>query len=127
MVRSRGDGDRQDVYRGAAFRHACHSDTFSTLFGLFASRENRRRLHDTARVGRARRPTLSPTAAATRTPMFGTAIWRFATRLGTVGRPALRQEDREQDTPDTISTRPGVVLPDPHASSIRPKCSRASR
>jgi len=126
VVRSRGDGD-DETYTGELRFDTMHSDTFSTLFGLFASRETA----DATTIQRVVPQGIEATTFADRTgdtyAVFGTAIWRFAPDWELSAGLRYDMEDREQDISNAISVAPGVVIPSPtlelDSSELQPRFS----
>jgi iron complex outermembrane receptor protein len=125
-VRANGTGTDK-TYTGELRFDTTYSDTFSTLIGLFASREE-----SDARSGQ----TLVPAARTADTfsersgdtySIFATGLWRFAEDWELSAGVRLDEENREQDSFTTISSLPGVVLTDPHreieSSEVEPRVS----
>src|SRR6185503_18938294 len=126
IVRANGTGTDK-TYTGELRFDTTYSDTFSTLIGLFASREE-----SDARSGQ----TLVPAARTADTfsdrsgdtySIFATGLWRFAEEWELSAGVRLDEEKREQDSFTTISSLPGVVLTDPHreidSSEVEPRIS----
>ena len=126
IVRANGTGTDK-TYTGELRFDTTFSDTFSTLIGLFASREE-----SDARSGQ----TLVPAARTANTfsersgdtySIFATGLWRFAEEWELSAGVRLDEENREQDSFTTISSLPGVVLTDPHreidSSEVEPRVS----
>ncbi len=126
IVRANGTGT-DNTYTGELRFDTTYSDTFSTLIGLFASREE-----SDARSGQ----TLVPAARTADTfsdrsgdtySIFATGLWRFAEEWELSAGVRLDEEKREQDSFTTISSLPGVVLTDPHreidSSEVEPRVS----
>jgi iron complex outermembrane recepter protein len=128
IVRANGTGTDK-TYTGELRFDTQFSDTFSTLIGLYASRE------ESAAVAAQ---TLVPAANRTVTSfadrngdtysIFATGLWRFAEQWELSAGLRLDEENREQDSQLTSTALPpGTVLTDPHreidSSEIEPRVS----
>jgi iron complex outermembrane recepter protein len=126
IVRSSGEGE-DETYTGELRFDTQFSETFSTLIGLYASRE------ESTAITRQRLVPLNrvTTSTAERTgntySIFGTALWRFAPEWELSMGLRVDEEDRDQDSFLTVSTAPGVVLTDPSrsidSSEVEPRVS----
>jgi len=115
IVRTAADEDNDTTTAELRF-DTLHSDTFSTLFGLFAS-------HETVEVASAQ--TVVPAARTVTTfadrtgdtwALFGTAIWKFAPDWEFTAGLRYDDEDRDQDLALVSSAAPGTTVPLPSQS-----------
>jgi iron complex outermembrane receptor protein len=126
IVRSSGNGTDK-TYTGELRFDTTFSDTFSTLIGLYASREESDALTQQTLVPAARTANSFAERSGNTYSIFATGLWRFAEQWELSVGARIDEEDREQDSRTTISTLPGVVLTDPHreidSSEFEPRVS----
>ena len=119
--------ENDDTYTAELRFDTQHSDTFSTLFGVFGSREEAQASNASTLVPRS----LTATAYADRTgdtyAAFGTAIWRFAPQYELSFGLRVDHESRHQDISNAVSVAPGVLVPSPRAhigsTQVQPRVS----
>ncbi len=126
IVRASGNGTDK-TYTGELRFDTEFSETFSTLIGLFASREESDALSRQTLVPAARTANTFSERKGDTYSIFATGLWRFAEDWELSAGVRIDEEDREQDSLTTISTLPGVVLTDPHreidSSEVEPRVS----
>jgi iron complex outermembrane receptor protein len=126
IVRASGNGTDK-TYTGELRFDTTFSDTFSTLIGLYASREESDALSRQTLVPAARTADTFSERSGDTYSIFATGLWRFAEDWELSAGVRIDEEDREQDSRTTISTLPGVVLTDPHreidSSEVEPRVS----
>lgn len=126
LVRARGSEDSRTV-TGEVRLDTQWTDTFSTLVGLYSSRED----VDATTVQAALAAGVEAYSYARREgkthAVFGTAIWRFAEDWELSAGLRLDREDRRQDTSTAVSVLPGVITPQPRQSldstEVQPRVS----
>jgi iron complex outermembrane receptor protein len=115
VVRSAVDG-KDETTTGELRFDTEYSERFSTLIGLYASREET----DAATAQTVVANGLVATSFAESTgetwSIFGTAIWRLADDLELSAGLRYDEEDRERSSFQTLSVLPGVEIPDPPQS-----------
>ena len=126
IVRASGNGTDK-TYTGELRFDTQFSDTFSTLIGLYASREESDALSRQTLVPAARTADTFSERSGDTYSIFATGLWRFAEDWELSAGVRIDEEDREQDSRTTISTLPGVVLTIRIVRSIPRKSSRACR
>ncbi|MBB6095916.1 iron complex outermembrane receptor protein [Povalibacter uvarum] len=126
IVRSNGAGI-DETYTGELRFDTQFTDTFSTLIGLYANREE-----SDASVAQllvpANRVTTSIASTSGNTySIFATGLWRFSEDWELSLGVRVDEEDRDRDSSLTVSTAPGVVLTDPprsiDSSEVEPRVS----
>ncbi len=126
IVRASGNGTDETTTAELRF-DTTFSDTFSTLIGLYASREESDALSRQTLVPAARTANSFSERSGNTYSVFATGFWRLAEDWELSAGVRLDEEDREQDSRTTISTLPGVVLTDPHreidSSEVEPRVS----
>ncbi len=126
IVRASGNGTDK-TYTGELRFDTTFSETFSTLIGLYASREESDALSIQTLVPAARTANTFSERSGDTYSIFATGLWRFAEDWELSAGVRIDEEDREQDSRTTISTLPGVVLTDPHreidSSEVEPRVS----
>jgi iron complex outermembrane recepter protein len=126
IVRAGGNGT-DETYTGELRFDTAFSDTFSTLIGLYASREESDALSRQTLVPAARTANAFSERSGDTYSIFATGLWRFAEQWELSVGARIDEEDREQDSRTTISTLPGIVLTDPHreidSSEFEPRVS----
>jgi iron complex outermembrane recepter protein len=126
IVHAGGNGTDK-TYTGELRFDTAFSDTFSTLIGLYASREESDALSRQTLVPAARTANSISERSGDTYSIFATGLWRFAEQWELSVGARIDEEDREQDSFTTVSTLPGVVLTDPHreidSSQFEPRVS----
>jgi iron complex outermembrane receptor protein len=126
IVRASGNGTDK-TYTSELRFDTQFSETFSTLIGLYASREESDALSRQTLVPAARTANTFSERSGDTYSIFATGLWRFAEDWELSAGVRIDEEDREQDSRTTISTLPGVVLTDPHreidSSEVEPRVS----
>jgi iron complex outermembrane receptor protein len=126
IVRSSGTGD-DETYTGELRFDTQYSDTFSTLIGLYASREESTTVTRQLLVPLGRVTTSTAERSGDTYSIFGTALWRFSPDWELSMGLRVDEEEREQDSFTTVSAAPGVVLIDPRrtidSSEVEPRVS----
>lgn len=126
VVRSSGTGD-DETYTAELRFDTEFSDTFSTLIGLFASREESTAITRQLLVPAGRVTTSTAERTGDTYSIFGTALWRFAPDWELSMGLRVDEEKRDQDSFLTVSTVPGAVLVDPSrsldSSEVEPRVS----
>ncbi len=126
IVRANGTGTDK-TYTGELRFDTAFSDTFSTLIGLYASREESDAISAQTLVPAVRTANTFSERTGDTYSIFATGLWRFAEDWELSAGVRVDEEDREQDSRTTISTLPGVVLTDPHreidSSEVEPRVS----
>lgn len=126
VVRSRGSEDSRTV-TGEVRLDTQWTDSFSTLLGLYSSRED----VDATSVQRAVAAGVDAFSYARREgethAVFGTAIWRFADDWELSAGLRLDRESRHQDTASAASVLPGVITSEPRqtlrSTELQPRVS----
>ncbi len=126
IVRSNGAGV-DETYTGELRFDTQFTDTFSTLIGLYANREE----SDASvaqRLVPANRVTTSLASTTGNTySIFATGLWRFSEDWELSLGVRVDEEDRDRESSLTVSTAPGVVLTDPprsiDSSEVEPRVS----
>ena len=126
IVRANGTGT-DETYTGELRFDTKFSDTFSTLIGLYASREESDAISGQTLVPAARTVTSFAERNGDTYSIFATGLWRFAEEWELSAGVRVDEEDREQDSQLTSTALPGVVLTDPHreidSSEVEPRVS----
>jgi iron complex outermembrane receptor protein len=128
IVRADGTGTDK-TYTGELRFDTAFSDTFSTLIGLYASREESAVVSGQTLVPAANRTVTSFAERNGDTySIFATGLWRFAEEWELSAGLRLDEENREQDSHLTSTALPpGTVLTDPHreidSSEVEPRVS----
>ena len=126
IVRANGTGT-DETYTGELRFDTKFSDTFSTLIGLYASREESDAISGQTLVPAARTVTSFAERSGDTYSIFATGLWRFAEEWELSAGVRVDEEDREQDSQLTSTALPGVVLTDPHreidSSEVEPRVS----
>jgi iron complex outermembrane receptor protein len=126
IVRSSGSG-KDDTYTAEVRFDTEFSETFSTLIGLYASREESAAVTDQRLVPLNRVTTSTADRSGDTYSIFGTALWRFAPDWELSMGLRVDEEEREQESFTTVSSLPGVVLVDPKrtidSSEVEPRLS----
>jgi len=127
IVRANGTGT-DETYTGELRFDTEFSDTFSTLIGLYASREESDVISGQTLVPAARTVTTFAERNGDTYSIFATGLWRFAEQWELSAGLRLDEENREQDSQLTSTALPpGVVLTDPHreidSSEVEPRVS----
>jgi iron complex outermembrane receptor protein len=128
IVRANGSGTDQ-TYTGELRFDTEFSDTFSTLIGLYASREESDAISAQTLVPAANRTVTSFAERNGDTySIFATGLWKFAEQWELSAGLRLDEENREQDSRLTSTALPpGTVLTDPHreidSSEVEPRVS----
>ena len=125
----RADGTATDkTYTGELRFDTEFSDTFSTLIGLYASREESAAVSGQTLVPAARTVTSFAERNGDTYSIFATGLWKFAEQWELSAGLRLDEENREQDSHLTSTALPpGTVLTDPHreidSSEVEPRLS----
>jgi iron complex outermembrane receptor protein len=126
IVRANGTGT-DETYTAELRFDTKFSDTFSTLIGLYASREESDAISGQTLVPAARTVTSFAERNGDTYSIFATGLWRFAEEWELSAGVRVDEEDREQDSQLTSTALPGVVLTDPHreidSSEVEPRVS----
>ena len=126
VVRSNGTGE-DETYTAELRFDTEFSETFSTLIGLYASREESTAITHQLLVPANRVTTTTAERSGDTYSIFGTALWRFAPDWELSMGLRVDEEERDQDSFLTASTAPGVVLVDPSrsldSSEVEPRVS----
>lgn len=126
VVRARGDGNRRTATTEWRFDTRI-SDQLSTLFGLFASRDDVKGRSVQRVVGAGLDSMAYEQREGETYAAFGTAIWRFSDAWELSAGARLDRERRHQDTSAEISLMPGVVTHNPRqklsSSQLQPRVS----
>ncbi|MBL8266874.1 TonB-dependent receptor [Steroidobacter sp.] len=126
IVRSSGDG-KDETYTAELRFDTTFSDTFSTLIGLYGSREKSTAISRARLVPLARVTTTTAERTGDTYSIFGTALWRFAPEWELSMGLRVDEESRDQDSFLTSTAAPGVVLRDPSrsidSSEVEPRVS----
>jgi iron complex outermembrane receptor protein len=128
IVRANGTGTDK-TYTGELRFDTTFSDTFSTLIGLYASREESDAVSAQTLVPAANRTVTSFAERNGDTySIFATGLWKFDEKWELSAGVRLDEENREQDSHLTSTALPpGTVLTDPHreidSSEVEPRVS----
>ena len=126
IVRANGSGT-DETYTGELRFDTKFSETFSTLIGLYASREESDAISGQTLVPAARTVTSFAERNGDTYSIFATGLWRFSEEWELSAGVRVDEEDREQDSQLTSTALPGVVLTDPHreidSSEVEPRIS----
>src|SRR6185436_3100947 len=128
IVRANGTGTDK-TYTGELRFDTTFSDTFSTLIGLYASREESDAVSAQTLVPAANRMVTSFAERNGDTySIFATGLWKFDEKWELSAGVRLDEENREQDSHLTSTALPpGTVLTDPHreidSSEVEPRVS----
>lgn len=126
VVRSNGRG-KDETYTAELRFDTEFSDTFSTLVGLYASREKSTAISSQLLVPASRLTTTTADRSGETYSIFGTALWRFAPDWELSMGLRVDEESRDQDSFLVSSATPGVVLIDPSrsidSSEVEPRVS----
>jgi iron complex outermembrane receptor protein len=112
IVRSSGTST-DETYTAELRFDTQYTDTFSTLIGLFASREESDGVTNQTLVPLARTTSVASQRTGDTYSIFGTALWRFSEQWELSVGLRLDEEERDQESQTTVSNLPGVVLEDP--------------
>jgi iron complex outermembrane receptor protein len=119
--------EEDKTYTGELRFDTRFSDTFSTLIGLFGSREEVDAVSNQLLVPAARTTTSLADRSGETYSIFGTALWRFAQAWELSMGLRVDEETRKQDSSAFVSTAPTVIIPDPHrkidSSEVEPRVS----